>query len=94
MTKPIRVDHASLDEARQRMQRLAKEIDEQLDLVRSGLTRLSWEGADRDAYEANQREWDAAVRDLNAVLTEIAGAVGLAHQNFVDTETTNTRLWA
>ena len=94
MSKPIRVEHLSLDTARQAIQQISREIDEELDTLRAGLAKLDWQGADRAEYESYQREWDAAVQDINRVLNDIGTGVGMAHQNFVDTEETNARIWS
>jgi WXG100 family type VII secretion target len=94
MGKPIRVEHASLDAARQALLQISKEIDEELDTLRAGLAKLDWQGDDRDAYQSYQQEWDAAVQDINQVLNQVGTGVGMAHRNFVDTEETNARIWS
>ncbi len=89
----IKVDYAVLESAHQQMQSISRTIDEKLDTLRSMLTKLEWDGQDRAAYEQHQAQWDAAVRDINRVLNEIGGAVGVARENYVSTEMSNAKVW-
>lgn len=57
------------------------------------LSKLEWEGQDRAAYEQHQAQWDAAVRDINKVLNDIGAAVGIARENYVSTEMSNSKVW-
>jgi len=91
---PIKVDYARMEAAREQMQAISAQIDEKLDALRSKLQQMHWQGGDQQAYEAHQRQWDAAVREINQLLNEIGAGVGIARQNYVDTETSNTKLWA
>ncbi|MFG2105709.1 WXG100 family type VII secretion target [Micromonospora chersina] len=90
----IKVDYAVLESSNQQMQAISRTIDEKLDTLRSMLTKLEWEGQDRVAYEQHQAQWDAAVRDINKVLNEIGGAVGIARENYMTTEMSNSRVWS
>ncbi|MFC8615467.1 WXG100 family type VII secretion target [Micromonospora purpureochromogenes] len=89
----IKVDYAVLESANQQMQSISKTIDEKLDTLRSMLSKLQWEGQDRAAYEQHQAQWDTAVRDINRILNEIGGAVGVARENYVSTEMSNSKVW-
>ncbi|GGR64929.1 MULTISPECIES: WXG100 family type VII secretion target [Micromonospora] len=89
----IKVDYAVLESSNQQMQAISRTIDEKLDTLRSMLTKLEWEGQDRVAYEQHQAQWDAAVRDINKVLNEIGGAVGIARENYMTTEMSNSKVW-
>lgn len=89
----IKVDYAVLENANAQMQTISRTIDEKLDTLRSMLSRLQWEGQDRAAYEAHQAQWDAAVRDINQILNDIGRAVGIARENYVTTEMSNSKLW-
>ncbi|SCG64331.1 WXG100 family type VII secretion target [Micromonospora coxensis] len=89
----IKVDYAVLESANQQMQSISKTIDEKLDTLRSMLSKLQWDGEDRAAYEQHQAQWDTAVRDINRILNEIGGAVGVARENYVSTEMSNARVW-
>lgn len=89
----IKVDYAVLENANQQMQTISRTIDEKLDTLRSMLTKLQWDGQDRAAYEQHQAQWDSAVRDINRILNEIGGAVGIARENYVNTEMSNAKVW-
>ncbi|MEU4717258.1 WXG100 family type VII secretion target [Micromonospora purpureochromogenes] len=89
----IKVDYAVLESANQQMQSISKTIDEKLDTLRSMLSKLQWDGQDRAAYEQHQAQWDTAVRDINRILNEIGGAVGVARENYVSTEMSNAKVW-
>ncbi|MGN9774564.1 WXG100 family type VII secretion target [Micromonospora sp. H33] len=89
----IKVDYAVLENANQQMQTISRTIDEKLDTLRSMLSKLEWDGQDRAAYEQHQAQWDSAVRDINRILNEIGGAVGIARENYVNTEMSNAKVW-
>ncbi|KXK58744.1 WXG100 family type VII secretion target [Micromonospora fluostatini] len=90
----IKVDYAVLESSNQQMQAISRTIDEKLDTLRSMLTKLHWEGEDRAAYQQHQAQWDTAVRDINRILNDIGGAVGLAKENYVTTEMSNSKVWS
>jgi ESAT-6 family protein len=90
----IKVNYAALEQAHTQMQAIARHLDEKLDTLRSGLQRIEWEGHDAVAYQQQQAAWDAAVRDINAILNEIGTAVGIAKENYLSTETSNARAWS
>jgi WXG100 family type VII secretion target len=89
----IKVNYAALESAHTQMQAIAKRLDERLDTLRSGLQRMEWSGQDAEAYQQQQAAWDAAVRDINAILNEIGTAVGIAKENYLSTEMTNAKAW-
>jgi 6 kDa early secretory antigenic target len=89
----IKVDYAVLENAHSQMQSISKALDTKLDTLRAGLQKMEWDGQDRVAYQQHQAKWDQAVRDLNAVLNEIANAVGVARENYMTTEMSNSKLW-
>ncbi|MEU4782020.1 WXG100 family type VII secretion target [Micromonospora sp. NPDC023633] len=89
----IKVDYAVLESSNQQMQAISRTIDEKLDTLRSMLSKLQWDGEDRVAYQQHQAQWDAAVRDINKILNEIGGAVGIARENYVSTEMSNAKAW-
>jgi early secretory antigenic target protein ESAT-6 len=91
---PIKVNYAQMEAAREQMQAISGQIDEKLDALRSKLQQIQWEGADQQAYQAHQAQWDTAVREINQLLNEIGGGVGIARENYVNTESSNTRLWS
>ncbi|MCM0676775.1 WXG100 family type VII secretion target [Micromonospora sp. LZ34] len=89
----IKVDYAVLESSNQQMLAISRTIDEKLDTLRSMLSKLQWDGQDRAAYEQHQAQWDAAVRDINKILNDIGGAVGIARENYVSTEMSNAKVW-
>jgi WXG100 family type VII secretion target len=93
MSDRIVVNHAALEHAHAQMQAISRTLDEKLDSLRAGLQKLDWSGHDREAYQTYQASWDNAVKDLNALLNEIGGAVGIARENYVTTELNNAKAW-
>ncbi|MEV4540697.1 WXG100 family type VII secretion target [Micromonospora echinaurantiaca] len=89
----IKVDYAVLESSNQQMLAISRTIDEKLDTLRSMLSKLQWDGQDRAAYEQHQAQWDSAVRDINKILNDIGGAVGIARENYVNTEMSNAKVW-
>lgn len=90
----VKVDYAVLESATQQITSISKSIDEKLDNLRSMLQKLQWDGQDRAAYETHQASWDAAVADINKILNDIGGAVGVAKENYVSTESNNASMWS
>lgn len=89
----IQVNYAQMEAASAQMKAISAQIDTELDTLRSKLQQMNWDGEDREAYNNHQRQWDAAIRDINALLNEIGGAVGIARENYVNTEMNNARVW-
>ena len=89
----LTVPYEVMETQHQAMRTASQHIDTVLDTLRQGLTKLHWVGADRAAYDDAQRRWDAAVSDMNNVLNEIAMAVGIARENYVNVEMQNSQLW-
>ena len=54
----------------------------------------NWDGQTAQNYRAYQQLWDTAAADLNAVLRQIAAAVGTAHANYTAAEHANAGMWA
>jgi WXG100 family type VII secretion target len=93
MNDRIVVNYAALEHAHAQMQASSRAMDEKLDTLRAGLQKLDWTGQDREAYQAYQQSWDSAVQDINALLNEIGGAVGIARENYISTEMSNAKAW-
>lgn len=89
----VRVDHGQLMAAEKGIKDISLQLDQRLDTLRAMLNRMDWQGADKEAYQAHQAQWDSAVREINSLLNEIGGAVGIAQQNYQTTELENSRLW-
>lgn len=90
----IKVDPDVLQDAHAQMKTIAQAMDRKLDTLRAGLQKMEWSGADEQTYRAHQATWDKAVTDLNAVLNQIGAAVGIASENYLDTEMNNSKLWS
>ena len=76
------------------MRTIAQAMDQKLDTLRAGLQKIEWSGTDEQTYRQHQAKWDKAVTDLNAVLNQIGAAVGIASENYLDTEMNNSKLWS
>jgi len=70
-------------------------INQEMDDLKAYLAPMisTWGGAASDQYQALQQQWDTAATDLNAVLAQIGQALGTAHDNYVQTETSNSNVW-
>ena len=90
----IKVDYAVLESSHAQMQTIAKNIDEKLDTLRQGLQRMVWDGNDQQSYQLHQQQWDNAIRDINQILNDIGLAVGMAKENYLTTEMSNSKLWS
>ena len=90
----IKVDYAVLESSHTQMQTIAKNIDEKLDTLRQGLQRMVWDGNDQQSYQLHQQQWDNAIRDINQILNDIGIAVGMAKENYLTTEMSNSKLWS
>ncbi|MEV0135866.1 WXG100 family type VII secretion target [Dactylosporangium sp. NPDC050688] len=89
----FQTNYAQMETASQTIQGISKTIDTELDTLRMKLQNMTWDGQDREAYNQHQAKWDAAVKDINALLNEIGGAVGIARANYITTEMNNARVW-
>jgi WXG100 family type VII secretion target len=89
----FQTNYAQMETASQTIQGISKTIDTELDTLRQRLQNLTWDGKDREAYNAHQAKWDAAVKDMNNLLNEIGGAVGIARSNYITTEMNNAQVW-
>jgi ESAT-6 family protein len=89
----FQANYAQMESASQRIQGISKAIDSQLDTLRQRLQQLNWSGEDRRAYDQHQAAWDAAVADMNTLLNEIGGGVGIARSNYMTTEMNNAKVW-
>jgi early secretory antigenic target protein ESAT-6 len=90
----ISVNYHQMDEAVGRMQTIARRMDGRLADLKAKLQRMSWEGGDREAYRAYQRQWDSSAADLNVLLEDIARRVAEARQGYKGGEDTIVKLWS
>lgn len=85
----VKVNYAVLDASQAQITGISRNIDQKLADLKSMLSKMQWVGADQAAYNDCQRRWDAAIADLNVILTQIGGAVNVAKQNYEATEASN-----
>ena len=90
----IKVDYAVMEESAGQMKKIAGEIEGAVSDLTSKLGGLGWDGADRDAYQAQQDEMFQSIGEIKELLDAIAAAVDQANQNYGDTESANARAWA
>ena len=89
----IRVDYAVLENAHSQIRSISAGIEERLGSLESRLARIQWEGDDRVSYEAHRAQWRSAMEGINKVLNEIGTAVGVARENYMQTERANANAW-
>lgn len=89
----IKVDYATLENANQQIQSTSRGIEERLEGLRTRLSRIEWQGEDQAAYEQHRQEWESAMRGINQVLNEIGKAVGVAREQYMQTERANAQSW-
>ena len=89
----FQTNYAQMETASHTIKGISKAIDTELDTLRLRLQNMTWDGKDREAYNGHQAKWDAAVKDMNNLLNEIGGAVGIARTNYITTEMENARVW-
>ena len=53
-----------------------------------------WSGAAQQAYFAAKQQWDTAAADMAAVVNSLGQVIGTANENYVNTESANTRMWS
>ncbi|HLL64472.1 MAG TPA: WXG100 family type VII secretion target [Micromonosporaceae bacterium] len=93
MNTHMSANYAQMEAAASQIRGISGALDTQLDNLRDRLQRMTWQGEDRAAYEAHQAKWDSAVREINKLLNEIGGAVGVARSNYITTEKGNAAVW-
>ncbi|WP_338893185.1 WXG100 family type VII secretion target [Rhodococcus sovatensis] len=66
-------------------------LNEKLDEVKTTIQPLvaTWQGADSDAYQIKQAEWNAAQAELNGVLQSLIGSVTSGNQRMQEQEALN-----
>lgn len=66
-------------------------LNERLDEIKSTIQPLvaTWQGADSDAYQVKQAEWNSAQAELNGVLQSLIGSVNSGNQRMQEQEALN-----
>ncbi len=91
----IKVSFGAVDSLASSIDSQVKQIEDQLDTLRSAITKLGgeWQGGAQDAFRAVQNNWNSSADDLQQVLNRIAMAVHTAHDQYQQTESQNTATW-
>jgi early secretory antigenic target protein ESAT-6 len=53
-----------------------------------------WVGSAQTAYHQAQAQWNAAMADMQQVLSQLGVVIGTANTNYQSAETSNTGLWS
>lgn len=53
-----------------------------------------WNGSAQQAYHEAQAQWNAAMADMQQVLSQLGVVIGAANTNYQAAETANTGLWS
>jgi 6 kDa early secretory antigenic target len=91
MTGMIRFDYAQMAVTQQLLVQTANSLEEKLERLRAelGALDLEWHGADREAYEQLQAQWDSAAQNLAQILRALASVLGMAAETYQATEQDN-----
>jgi 6 kDa early secretory antigenic target len=92
----IRVQYAGMDAASADIGTSAAALRGHVERMESALRPLvaTWTGEAAQFYQERQREWDAAMVELNDVLARAGAAVRTARENYAEVERRNTRAWS
>ncbi|MBA9003174.1 MULTISPECIES: WXG100 family type VII secretion target [Thermomonospora] len=70
-------------------------MDELNDLEAKLRTKLNrWDGQAQQAYWQFQKEWDAAAKDMQNVVTQLGVAIADANANYQAAERANMGIWS
>lgn len=91
----IRVNFGALGEGQSSIMATHSQLVTTLDDLEANLQPMleTWDGAARDAYFQCKTQWDSAAAEMAQTLSQIAGAVGTANENYNAAETANTNAW-
>jgi len=53
-----------------------------------------WVGSAQTAYQQAQAQWNAAMADMQQVLSQLGMVIGTANTNYQSAESANTGLWS
>ncbi len=53
-----------------------------------------WIGSAQQAYHEAQAQWNAAMADMQQVLSQLGAVIGTANNNYQSAEAANTGLWS
>lgn len=90
----IKVDYAALEQGASAMKSIAGDIENTINDLKGKLAAVTWEGTDKEAYQAQQDEMSNSIHEIQELLAQIAGAVNQANENYQLTEQSNASNWA
>lgn len=92
----IRVQYAGMDAASADIGTSAATLRGHVEQMERSLQPLvaTWTGEAALFYQERQREWDAAMVELNDILVRVGAAVRTARENYQEVEARNTRAWS
>jgi len=92
----ILVTFSAVSEAAAHCGSVANSMNQQLDELKSYLNPLvgTWSGEAAERYRALEAQWERSAGDLTAVLNQIQKALDNAYQNYMATESKNSKLWS
>lgn len=91
----IKVTFGALGAAQGDVSTTSSRISAQLEDLKRFLAPMvvTWQGQAAEDYQAQQRRWDTAAADLNAVLARIGTALGTANESYQQVEQANAARW-
>ena len=89
----MKADYNRMEIAHVAIRNVSLGIDNKLDTLAAGLSKIVWQGTDREAYDAALRDWKEAITDLNAILNQIGQMVNISRENYMSAEANNVSLW-
>ena len=92
----IKVTFSALATAQSDIVSTTARINSQLADLKQFLAPMAatWHGASAEAYQVQQRKWDAAAEDLTIVLGKVGAAVGAGNEAYQHAENTVAKSWA
>jgi 6 kDa early secretory antigenic target len=92
----IRVQFSSLEQGeadfKQTYTTLVNEVSTLETQLQSNLS--EWVGSAQQAYHEAQAQWNAAMADMQQVLSQLGLVIGAASANYQATEAANANLWS
>ncbi|MCZ4078136.1 hypothetical protein BJD99_02520 [Rhodococcus sp. 1163] len=91
MDGEIRYNFGSITDLAGGMTNKWQSLNDKLDEIKSSIQPLvaTWQGADADAYQVKQGEWNSAQTELTTVLQSLIGAVNSGNQKMMEQEAMN-----
>jgi early secretory antigenic target protein ESAT-6 len=91
----LKVNFGGRDAAAADIQSSANQIEGRLDQLESELAplRSDWTGAASESYQQAKAKWDAAMRDMKALLADVGMAVTQSNSDYQSTENANQARW-